>query len=226
MYLTRFHFSARSQSGQKYLRNPGRIHAAVYKSLPDPVCIDGKSRPLWRVDLNDPAKPVLWVVSGDKPNLDELAKEAGRIVDGRAYETRSYTTLLDQLAEGQRYAFRFAGNPVHSARKSPESEKTQRFGHVTVAQQTEWFCRRAEVNGFKFVEDAAGELAIGVVGRRREVFFGSEEKGRHRVVISVAEFAGQLEVTDVELFRNALTTGIGHARAYGCGLLTVAPAPQ
>jgi CRISPR system Cascade subunit CasE len=35
-----------------------------------------------------------------------------------------------------------------------------------------------------------------------------------------------LEVTGPDALRHALTSGIGHARAYGCGLLTLAePAP-
>jgi len=33
---------------------------------------------------------------------------------------------------------------------------------------------------------------------------------------------GRLEVDDVELFRHALLNGMGRAKAYGCGLMTLA----
>ena len=46
------------------------------------------------------------------------------------------------------------------------------------------------------------------------------------VEIGVAVFEGELEVTDRELFVQALTHGIGRAKAYGCGLLTVAGLQQ
>lgn len=34
-------------------------------------------------------------------------------------------------------------------------------------------------------------------------------------------FEGRLEVTDVERFRDAIRSGIGPAKAYGCGLLSL-----
>ena len=37
------------------------------------------------------------------------------------------------------------------------------------------------------------------------------------------EFQGVLTVTDAELFRRTFTTGIGTAKAFGFGLLALAP---
>lgn len=36
-------------------------------------------------------------------------------------------------------------------------------------------------------------------------------------------FDGRLEVTDPAALRRTLTQGIGKAKAYGCGLITLAP---
>ena len=41
--------------------------------------------------------------------------------------------------------------------------------------------------------------------------------------IAKARFTGTLRVTDAAKLRTALTQGIGRARGYGCGLLTLAP---
>jgi CRISPR system Cascade subunit CasE len=43
------------------------------------------------------------------------------------------------------------------------------------------------------------------------------------VELGVAVFEGALTVTDAGRFVAALSQGIGRAKAYGCGLLTVAP---
>lgn len=91
---------------------------------------------------------------------------------------------------------------------------------MTPAQQTTWILRQAEVHGFKLRPSSTGEPDVAVLGRRRTVFW----RDAHRVVIAVVEFIGHLEVVDPERLRRALTGGIGHARAYGCGLLTLATA--
>lgn len=41
--------------------------------------------------------------------------------------------------------------------------------------------------------------------------------------ISTVDFHGHLQVVDAEALRQALFTGVGHAKAFGCGLLLVRP---
>lgn len=220
-YLTRFHIDPRSRGGARYLGDPHRLHAAIYGAmLTQPVQVAAGGRPLWRIDRDDPRAPLLWVASAEAPNLDNLADEAGRSVHGQVYETRSYTPLLEQLGSAQLYAFRFTGNATRAGRRAPDSPRTQRFGHVTPAQQVAWLERQATAHGFELAPTAAGEPDVAVVGRQKSVFY---REGR-RVVIAVTDFGGHLRVTDPARLRRALTGGIGHARAYGCGLLTLAPA--
>jgi CRISPR system Cascade subunit CasE len=38
-----------------------------------------------------------------------------------------------------------------------------------------------------------------------------------------ATFDGRLRITDLDAFRRTLTQGLGKAKAYGCGLMTLAP---
>jgi CRISPR system Cascade subunit CasE len=219
MFLTRFNLNPRSRSGARYLTNPQRLHAVIYGAMPtQPVVATSEGRPLWRVDRDDAAAPVLWVVSPERPSLDALAEEAGRSVDGLVYQTRPYDVLLDRLSEGQVYAFKLAANASRSGRASPESARTQRFGHVTAAQQLEWLVARAPRHGFSFPPTVGGEPDVVVVGASRSSF----RRDQGRVTVRVSEFAGRLRVTDPVALRRALTQGIGHARAYGCGLLTLA----
>jgi CRISPR system Cascade subunit CasE len=219
MFLTRFHLDPRSRAGARYLEDPQRLHAAIYRAFPtQPVEVNDGRRPLWRLDRDDPWNPLLWVVSEERPGFDALADEAGRSVDGRVYESRDYMPLLNRLGEGQVYAFRLAGNAVRSGRSSPDAKGTKRFGHVTPVQQTRWLDQQADAHGFRVRSSTTGELDAAVVGRRRTVFW----RDGQRVVIAVCEFIGHLDVTDPERLRRALTGGIGHARAYGCGLLTLA----
>jgi CRISPR system Cascade subunit CasE len=44
-----------------------------------------------------------------------------------------------------------------------------------------------------------------------------------RVSLVTATYEGRLRVTDVDVLRERLLGGVGPAKAYGCGLLTLAP---
>jgi len=219
MFLTRFHLDPRSQGGSRALGDAQRMHAVVAAATSTASSLDAASgRTLWRLDRDDPATPVLWVVSLVRPDLDGFAADAGKVVAGVVYETKSYDALLDRLEVGQVYAFRLAANAARSGRLSPESKVTQRFGHVTAAQQIAWLQVRAEVFGFSLSKSTTGELDAAVVGGRRLTFFRQGQ----RVTIALREFMGHLEVSDPEQLRRSLVNGIGHGRAYGCGMLTLA----
>ena len=48
-----------------------------------------------------------------------------------------------------------------------------------------------------------------------------DEKDGSMVSLLSVSFEGVLEITDEELFKAALTNGIGRGKAYGMGLLTI-----
>lgn len=52
---------------------------------------------------------------------------------------------------------------------------------------------------------------------------GRRGKKAHNVRITRVTFDGRLRVTDSDTFRRTLTHGLGKAKAYGCGLMTLTP---
>jgi len=219
VYLTRFFVDPRNRQGIRYQQNPHLLHAAIYNAMPtQPVVAQpGESRPLWRLDLGDPRRPILYVASPEKPALDDLANEAGQSVDGRVYEVRDYAPFVEGLQVGQVYAFRLAANPVHQGRHEA-GDATKRFGHVTAEQQVRWLIDHTDKWGFEVLPGVAGVPDVATVSRRRITF----RRGQDMVTLDVADFAGHLRIVDTGLFRHGLVSGIGHGRAYGCGLMTLA----
>lgn len=208
--MTRFEINPRRRDARVTLASPQRMHAAVLAAFPESRA-DG--RVLWRLDEGR-HDVVLYVVSRDKPDLTHLVETIGRPTYG--WQTRDYGPFLDRLAPGERWAFRLLANPVHSVR--PEGGgRGKRVGHVTVAQQTDWFLRQAARHGF--VVPTTHEEPGVVVRARRTLRF--DRKGR-TVTLSTAVFEGVLQVDDVEALRTALADGIGPAKGYGCGLITLA----
>ena len=139
-------------------------------------------------------------------------------------ESKDYSVLLDRLQNGQQWAFRLKANPVRKVRQ--DKGKRQREGvvntiqgHVTTAQQEEWLLQRSEKNGFKILENSDGSRQLLLSQRTKGTF---DRKGKH-VTLVTAVYDGNLEISDVRLFRETLCSGIGRAKGFGCGLMTIAP---
>ncbi|MFQ6144591.1 type I-E CRISPR-associated protein Cas6/Cse3/CasE [Streptomyces seoulensis] len=208
-------------------------------------------RVLWRLDHTARAEVMLYIVSPDRPDLTHLVEQAGWPAaaaadpDQPGWESRPYGPLLDRLTTSQQWAFRLTANPVHHARRK-DDEPTKRTAHLTPTHQMGWLLKRQEACGFRILEkaDTARLLPSGTtythqphhgdryqltVHDKRTLAFDKHRtttpRAARRAPVSMVTvtFDGRLEVTDPDLLRRALTHGIGKAKAYGCGLLTLAP---
>lgn len=220
MYLTRFQINPQRRQARRMLSSPHIMHASVMSGFPGATSTED-GRVLWRLDEHDSAT-LLYLVSPEQPDLSHMVEQAGwPTVQG--WETRDYAELLDRLEVGHRYVFRLTANPVHSVRFET-GRRGSPLGHVTPAQQLNWLTDREERAGFTTLIGSA-ERDLSVTGRRTLAF----QRGTSTVTLRVADFAGTLKITDRDRFVQTLCSGIGRARGYGCGLLTVAPlkpAPQ
>ncbi|MGW5095675.1 type I-E CRISPR-associated protein Cas6/Cse3/CasE [Streptomyces nodosus] len=208
-------------------------------------------RVLWRLDHTTRAEVMLYIVSPDGPDLTHLVEQAGWPAAAAAdpaqpgWQSRPYGPLLDRLDTGDRWAFRLTANPVHHARRK-DDEPTKRTAHLTPVHQMGWLLKRQEACGFRILEKPDGERLLPsgtthtgqphhgdryelTVRDQRTLAFdksrGTGSGGARRAPVSLVTvtFDGRLEVTDPQLLRRVLTQGIGKAKAYGCGLLTLAP---
>ncbi len=201
------------------LASPQRIHAVVASSASHQ---DGATRLLWRLD-DDPSGLQLLVTSSSKPDFSSLLEQADLPVED-GWQTTEYQPFLDRLEIGQKWRFRLAANPVRSVRdvKDPTSlNRGKRVPVIGVRHLQEWLIDRGGKLGFEVNDES-----FIVSGRRAENFrrqSGEKPGASQRVAITAVRFDGVLRVTDADLLRRTLLEGIGSAKAYGCGLLTLAP---
>ena len=215
MFLSRVELNPTRREARRLLGNPQALHAVVMAACS--TSAPGVGRPLWRVDeVLD--RVMLYVTSPESPDFTDLLDVAGwpdqqaRIAD--------YDPFLEKLESGQEYAFRLTANPTHVA---TEGGKKKRYGHVTVGHQTDWLLQRADANGFRLRPSSLRTEGYPppdlVVSDRMVRTFRRE--GRP-VTLTMATYQGTLEVTRPDALRSTLCRGIGRAKAYGCGLLTLA----
>ncbi|PRX51084.1 CRISPR-associated Cse3 family protein [Prauserella shujinwangii] len=208
----------RRRGARLLLSSPQAMHAAVLAGFPDARPTE-EGRVLWRLDTYEAYRVCLFVASPDKPDFTHLVEQAGWPATETCWQTRTYDGLLGSLRVGQRWQFRLTANPVRSVRLGRWAD-TKPVGHVTVRQQQVWLLDRAERHGFRVADSAvaAGEPDLAVVDRAVRRF---GRKGG-QVTLSTATFEGHLEVVDPDALRHTLTFGLGRAKSYGCGLLTLA----
>ncbi|MBT1182140.1 type I-E CRISPR-associated protein Cas6/Cse3/CasE [Bifidobacterium sp. CP2] len=228
MFISRVPLNMAREGARQLIASPYRTHAAVESAFPPDAVRDGEEgRILWRLDnLTQDHSIWLYVVSPEAPDLTHIVEQAGWPMHVQ-WESKDYTPLLSRIAVGQHWQFRLRANPVRRARvdkgRKPKANgedivgKLQ--GHVTVSQQRDWLVSRAETHGFALLSDDNGDPSVIVRQRHRERF----TRENQTVTLTTVLFDGRLVVTDADLFRHALCHGVGRAKGFGCGLLTVAP---
>ena len=95
---------------------------------------------------------------------------------------------------------------------------------LTLEQQKQWMREQAKRGGFSLTYSGIGDEEHDTfeVAYRSTIGFKKIPTDKERVTLSVATFEGSLIIEDADELRQALCAGIGKAKAYGCGLLTLA----
>lgn len=148
------------------------------------------------------------------------------------------------------FVFRLRANPtrrVHDRRHPDDALKGKRVALLEEDDQLDWLWRKGEQGGFalltvrvrpegdarqqevfgaprastRSVPDTRATPGTDVVGFKAGRRQGDER--RARMTFGSVLFEGRLRITDAELFRETLARGIGPGKAYGFGLLSLAP---
>lgn len=218
MFLTHMPLNPERRSTRELLSSPQRIHAAVLSAFPPGSGSQG--RILWRLDAPERHRLDLYLVSPFSPSLEAMADQAGWPTQP-VWRTADYLPFLDRLEGDQEWVFRLRANPVRSVRPD-EGGRGKRVALFEEQAQVEWLLGRAPSNGFEVVAGQHGPN-VRVTERRTERF---RRSGSDRpVTLSTAAYEGVLRVTEPSLMRSVLTQGLGSAKGYGCGLMTLAPRP-
>ncbi|MDT0266720.1 type I-E CRISPR-associated protein Cas6/Cse3/CasE [Streptomyces sp. DSM 44915] len=174
----------------------------------------------WTIDLRQAQLSL--VVQSSVPS------DWGRLPRQALAEEPRILTVDRAFRIGDRVDFRTVVNPVRSrppAPGSPPRTRGTRVAHTRPEHVKAWFVRRLQ---------PAGEPAVAPDGVPRIGADADPERLAFRMLpkvsstaphkglrIARAEIKGTLTVTDPAVFVAALTRGIGHARAYSCGLVLV-----
>ncbi|MEZ2122811.1 type I-E CRISPR-associated protein Cas6/Cse3/CasE [Corynebacterium sp. CCM 9203] len=216
-YLSRMNLHPRRRGTTELLGNPWKMHAAVMSCFPPELTGDDSHRVLWRIDRSEHAISLI-IVSRDQPSFIHLQEQAGW-ENQSSWDSVRYDPFLNRMQEGDIYRFRLTANPSKTIRT--DNGERKQVGLLTLADQTKWLTERTEEKGFSITSPGPDEDPMFQVTKKGLQRF---RRGQRTVTLATAQYDGILRVTDPNQLRKTLTDGIGRAKGFGMGLLTLAPA--
>lgn len=204
MYLTRLTLDPRSAQARLDLTNPYDMHRTLVRAF----VADEQQKPprfLWRLEpqLNWHAPPIVLVqscIAADWQYLHVLPNYLRGSPETKIFDEKG------NLGLHQCYRFRLFANPT-------VTRDGKRYGLLKEADQLAWLVRQGQRHGF--------ELTSVIVTACDMLHTKKQAAG---ITLLRACYEGGLRVTDPGLLENAVRTGIGPGKAFGCGLLSLAKA--
>lgn len=237
MYLSLLILNPRCRTVRRDMGNCRDMHRTILSAFPPKTESTGQARLefgiLYRVETDARNSRIqLLVQSQLQPDWSNLPKdylaEDFAILDNPAMKRvdHSYQSLM----LGQRLRFRLHANPTRRISPKCTSERSGGEGkRVEIYQpemQIEWLARKGLQHGFRLISLHANPATLNLVARPEGKLVGRRIPAQPPMKFGSVTFEGVLEVADLEKFAEALAKGIGSGKAYGFGLLSIAPDPQ
>lgn len=212
LWLTRILPDPRNRDARTDAGSAVEMHHRLMALFPDDVPSTEARRELgilFRVEPAPTGHQIL-LQSTHQPNLTHLPPGYGHA------QTKNLTPLLAALRCDLTVRYRIAANPIRKpGHTTRELYNLRSVVPLTGRAAEEWWLRQAE---------AAGLKAMTVHAVALDAARGSRRQDGHRVKHARTQFDGTAIVTDPDLLRARIVEGIGKGKAYGCGLLSLAPA--
>ena len=217
MFLSKLVPEVRSQLVRKDLGSVYELHRTIWRAFPD----GDPGRILFRVDIPRlGSTPVVLVQSNHEPDWSKLPL-------GYLKTSPEWKPFQPCFSIGQVLGFRLRANPTLRVHANNQALGTQWAGkRVALFQENDlldWLERKAKVGGFALGETPGAPANWGIrVTPEPRVFTG---KPGHGGWFQSVLFEGRIRVWEPDKFLETLALGLGSAKGFGFGLLSVVPVP-
>lgn len=210
LWITQVIPNTRDRAVLSDLRDAVRLHHRVMSLFPDDLGPQARHRAaaLFRLE-EQPTRFAILIQSTIKPALNDLPGTYGTA------RTKSLAPLLTGLAEGVNVHYRIIANATSKLGKNTTAGRPKQVIPLRGADADQWWQRQAETAGLVLHSLHSSQLTD-VTGKRG---------GNTRIAHARTRFDGTATVTDPKALIDKIHTGIGRGKSFGCGLLTIAPAP-
>lgn len=225
MLLHKIHIRVRCREARRDLADPYQLHATLCRAFSPPRTKSPAGSVLWRLEpeTDKEGNPRVLVQSHSAADWDQIGI-AGWLASAAPAIDLTTRLGLEGLKAGCRYRFRLRANPC-------VTRNHKRLGLMRLPEQEAWLARKGTQHGFilplldSSVPPATSADALAVSVSNEEMLTGRQhgENRGNRIRIYSVLYDGVLLVSDPTAFAAGLRSGIGHGKALGLGLLSVAP---
>lgn len=222
-YLTRILINPRSHEAARDLTDIQNLHRRVMSLIPDQLGSASTRQAaglLYRLERT-PRAHTLLLQSYAPLDLDALP-----VGYALATDDRDLTRLLHWLTPGRTIRYRIDTQP-HRSLPGPiddrDTEGRRKRGtkiHIFGDDAIAWWHRQAIKAGLTTTNGVLATQQPDVTGWKEDP---RETGNRIRVYGKRTRFEGTATITDTDQLRTAILQGVGRHRAYGAGLLSIAP---
>lgn len=210
MYLARLVLNPRNNGAREDLDSPYNLHRTLNRAFPSGE--PEENRTLFRIEPDRPqdkGRTVLLQSSDTRPDLSFLEDSAGG-PEPYCINWDEPKEIGPSFAEGQQLAFQLLGNPTKSV-------EGKRIALTDEEDYHDWLDRKADMHGFEVEYVHPTPFWINGDQGDKDTYKKSE------IPHFAVRYNGLLRVTGPQRLRETLASGIGPAKAFGFGLLTLAP---
>lgn len=216
LYLSQWRFNPRLRPVQQALADSHALHRLVMSTFPQAASGEEARQAfgiLYRLDIDDKTGvPTLLLQSAVRPDWTPLAPVLLQLPDK---EPKEVDRFYEAIVPGSILRFRLRANPT---RRIPANRPNDKLAGKRVSlhgddERQAWLARKL------------GE--VGCLLGTCTIRPGLTQRGRRegqRLSHGAVVFDGLLRVNDADLLRAGIRAGIGAGKAYGFGLLSLAPA--
>lgn len=179
---------------------------------------------LYRVETNEVTNEIsLLVQSRVKPDWSGLPEHYVQ-EEIESILIKNITPLLKKIPKGAIFRFKMQANPT--IKKSEEDKKNgSRVPLVKEEAQLEWLERKGALHGFEVLSIKINKDVPNLIISDFTVFQGKkkERKSANLLTFYSVTFEGILQIINEDKFKQALKKGIGSGKAFGFGMISLAP---
>jgi len=241
MYLSRLFLNPASSRVRRDLADCQEMHRTImsaFPSLPIPAASARENfSVLHRLEADRRRrKVVLYVQSREKPDWSCLPPDY--LIDIPAEENPALKSIIQQyssLQPGTILYFRLRANPTRKIDTKTGSDGRRRHGkRVELRRQEDqikWLRRKGEQGGFELLHVQVNPMVpdVRTTPEKTQGKFSGQRRSGHSLKDQTLTFfsvlfEGHLQIIDPAKFLSeSLGKGVGPGKAYGMGLLSIAP---
>lgn len=229
MFLSKLCLNIRHPEVRHQIRQPYELHRTLWSTGFSQFGKEELGRVLFRIDSDRTSQaPVVLIQSERQPDWTSLPSAF-------VIETPGCKTFDPHLATGQRLRFRLRANPTKKVGSATKSERLagvkkngKRIALVHENDQIDWLLDKGEHGGFTIPGQWREDNSVKIPDFRADIvpegWTRCGKEGHRDGDFFAVRFEGLLVVNDANAFLQTLQQGIGSAKGFGFGLLSIARA--